>query len=166
MKTSEELLSFLKKLEMPFDSFEHEAVYTCEEAREKLGHIPGKATKNLFLRDKKGKRYFLVVVPEKKQVDLKALGSVINSTRLSVASPERLMETLGVSPGAVSPLALVNDAEHQVALFLDESLYEAERLQCHPLRNTATIVLSIKHLKDLVAQTGHALQAINVPALS
>ncbi|MFD2270768.1 YbaK/EbsC family protein [Undibacterium arcticum] len=104
--------------------------------------IDGVKTKNVFLRDAKGNRHILVVVPHDRRVDLLALARVLPSTKLSMGSPERLQRHLGVTPGAVSVFSLVNDSAAAVELILDEEIWHAERVQGHPLRNTATVSIS------------------------
>jgi Ala-tRNA(Pro) deacylase len=121
---------------------EHDAVFTVEEARALRGTIPGLHTKNLFLKDKKG-ALFLVTVPEDAAIDLKALHTVIGAKgRLSFASGERLMEVLGVEPGSVTPLALVNDEERRVTFILHQAFRDADPVNFHPLRNTATATMT------------------------
>lgn len=124
--------------------------------------MPGVSLKNLFLRDKNGKRHFLVVVGYEKNVDLKKLKEVLEVQKLGFASEERLKKYLGVEPGSVTLLGLINDGEHIVEVFIDEKLW-GESFQCHPLVNTATLVISSEGIKDFLASTGHAYQIINVP---
>jgi Ala-tRNA(Pro) deacylase len=158
-----DILSFLTEHRIPSQHFEHEAVMTCEEAA-KLPPMPGTPTKNLFLRDEKGKRHFLVVVPHDKQVKLRALEPLFGCRRLGFASPERLKKYLGLEPGSVTILGLVNDAGHHVELFIDADLWkDAEALQCHPLRNTATLVIPREGIERFLAATGHQLQVTALP---
>src|SRR5437868_11865824 len=120
--------------------FEHPPVMTVEESERLVPRLPGAKTKNLFLRDKKGARHFLVTVPHDSAVDLNALGVQLGTGRLGFASGERLMKHLGVTPGSVSLLALVNDTAHAVELVIDRRLWEARAVHAHPLVNTATMV--------------------------
>ena len=154
---------FLEANGIAFEHFDHPAVYTVADVRQLAVPIPGARTKNLFLRDNKGRRHFLVVTADDKKVDLKRLHTAIGSTRLSFGSPQRLQRHLGVDPGAVSALALVNDAAGAVELFWDRDLWAAEAFQCHPLVNTATLVLSRENIIRLAAPTRHVLQLIEVP---
>ncbi|MEE4193802.1 MAG: prolyl-tRNA synthetase associated domain-containing protein [Anaerolineae bacterium] len=135
------LYQILEKNNIPFHKIVHEPVYTSEQASQRVPANEGAPAKNLFLRDRKGKRYFLVMINENKDLDLNKLAADIGSSRLSFGSPERLSQILGIDPGAVSPLALINDSDHQVELWIDEDLWQASVMQCHPLVNTATLLL-------------------------
>ena len=130
----------LDKLKIKYEVVEHEPVHTMEDM-DRLG-LPEKGTlcKNLFLRDSKGKRHFLVTCEESKKVDLKALG------KLSFASEERLEKYLGLKQGSVSPFGLMNDEDHAVEFFIDKDLSKCKSLGIHPLENTATVFLSYKDL--------------------
>ena len=144
-------------------SAEHPAVYTVEEAAAHPHGLDGEETKNFFLKDAKGGALHLVTVRAGIRVDLKALAPLIGAKRLSFASPELLGEVLGVLPGSVSPLCLVNDADHRVAFAIDRALTEAPRLTCHPLRNTATVSLSWGELSRLLAEIGVAPSIVDLP---
>src|SRR3989338_5051434 len=104
-----DIFSFLTSHGIAYERFDHPAVFTCEESEALCPPMPGMQTKNLFLRDEKGKHRFLVVVGHKKNVDFKALKKIIDVQKLSFGSPELLMEHLGVEPGAVTLLGLIND---------------------------------------------------------
>ncbi|MFA5507686.1 MAG: prolyl-tRNA synthetase associated domain-containing protein [Vulcanimicrobiota bacterium] len=143
---------------------EHPAVFTCEEAERLVPEMDGVKTKNLFLRDRKGTRHFLVVVGYEKNVDLNTLSKVIGCSKLSLGSAERLADRLDVIPGSVTILALLNDADHQVELFLDTPIAEAHALCCHPLVNTATVSLTRPALDRFLSVTGHRPVVIDVPA--
>ncbi len=136
----------LKRLNIKYEVVEHEPVHTMEDM-DRLG-LPEKGVllKNLFLRDAKGKRHFLVSCDEKKKVDLEKLGRLIGAGRLSFASEERLEKYLKVKPGSVTPLALMNDADHAVEFFIDKDVTRAKTIGVHPLENTATVFLSYKDL--------------------
>ena len=142
---------------------EHVAVMTCEEADRLVPRLPGARTKNLFLRDKKGARHLLVTVPPERAVDLNALGAVLGAGRLGFASAERLAKHLGITPGAVSLLALANDRVHAVEFVIDRTLWEAAAVLAHPLVNTATLVLAHADLERFLAATGHAPRVIEPP---
>ena len=141
---------------------EHPAVMTVEESERLVPPLPGAKTKNLFLRDKKGARHFLVTAPAQRPVDLEALGAALGAGRLGFASPDRLMRHLGIAPGAVSLLALANDAERAVAFVIERSLWEAEAVQAHPLVNTATLVLTHDDLVKFLAATGHEPRIVDL----
>jgi Ala-tRNA(Pro) deacylase len=143
---------------------EHPAVMTVEESERLVPKLPGAKTKNLFLRDKKGKRHFLVTAPHDLPVDLGALGEALGAGRLSFASPERLQKHLGLTPGAVSLLGLVNDEARAVEFVIDRALWNAEAVHAHPLVNTATTIVAHADLERFLAATGHAPRVIDIPA--
>ena len=159
-----DLFEFLETHGIAWQRTDHPAVFTVEEARRLVPPLPATPTKNLFLRDQKGARHFLVVVGHDKAVDLKALAPVIGSTKLSLGSPDRLKARLGIEPGAVSLLALVNDPAHQVEVFVDRALWQADALQCHPLVNTATLVIARESIERFLKATGHPWRLVQVPA--
>ena len=137
-----DLFALLDRLNVPHKTVSHPPLFTVEEARAHRGAVPGGHTKNLFLRDKKGAVY-LVVALEDAVIDLKGLHRRLKASgRFSFGSPELMMKLLGVTPGAVTPLAAVNDADGMVRVVIDADLAEAARVHVHPLRNTATIGLS------------------------
>jgi Ala-tRNA(Pro) deacylase len=154
---------FLDGHKIPYTKFEHEAVSSCEEVIEKLPNIPGSHTKNLFLRDRKGGRHFLVMVGYDKNVDLKSLSALIPADKLSFGSPQRLKEHLGVDPGSVTLLGLLYDPQKKVEVFIDEEVWKAKALQCHPLRNNATLVIPHEGIEQFLAATGHEYKVIAVP---
>lgn len=143
---------------------EHPAVHTIDEALLHVPPMPGLMVKNLFVRDEKGRRHFLVIVPFDKRVDLAALGRLLPASKLGMASPERLLQHLGITPGSVSVFALLRDSAQAVELVLDQAVWDADAVQAHPLRNTATVVLSHASLIHFLAHTGHAARVLDVPA--
>ena len=152
----------LDALSIAYERIEHPAVYTSEQARSLVPHRPARAAKNLFLRDKKGKRHILLVVEDHKIVQFKDIEQQTGLSHLSMGSPERLMRCLGVTPGAVSLLALINDQEGKVEVLVDRELWEGESIQAHPLVNTATVVMSIKDMTRFIEHTGHTIQFVDV----
>jgi Ala-tRNA(Pro) deacylase len=142
----------------------HPPVMTVAESERLVPPLPGAKTKNLFLRDRKGMRHLLVTVPHALAVDLDGLGAALGIGRLSFASPERLLRHLGITPGSVSLLALVNDSGHAVEFVIDRALWEAAAVQAHPLRNDATMVIAHADLARFLAATGHVPRVIDVPA--
>ena len=159
-----DLDAFLAKHGVAAVRHSHPAVMTVEESERLVPKLPGAKTKNLFLRDKKGARHFLVTVPHDLPVDLNALGTALGAGRLGFASPERLAKHLGIAPGSVSLLALVNDGSHAVEFVIDRALWEAPSVQAHPLVNDATMVIEHGDLARFLAATGHAPRVIDVPA--
>ena len=147
----EKVLEKLKELNIEFKEVEHEPVFTIEDM-DALGDVfeGAKICKNLFVRDQKGKRHFLIVVPEEKRVPLAELATKIGSTKLSFASEERLMKYLKLKPGAVTPLAVVNDENSAVEVYFDEELKKEKVLGVHPCVNTSTILISQENLEKYV----------------
>ncbi len=150
-----DVLKVLAELGIKFELLEHAAVYTVEESRrlrifEKLN---GQPCKNLFLRNKRGE-YFLLVLPADKRADLKLVAKLLNLPRLSFASEAELEEILGLHTGAVTPLGIINDDAKKVRLILDAELQE-KILLLHPNTNTATISLAFADLLKLIFHTEH-----------
>jgi Ala-tRNA(Pro) deacylase len=159
-----DIYAFLDAQGIPYQRYDHPAVFTVEEASRLVPDMPAAHTKNLFLRDEKGRRHFLVVVEANKRVDLRRLSVVLQSSKLSFGSPDRLAKHLGVEPGAVTVLAVVNDAEHRVEVFIDRDLWRADALRCHPLVNTATLSVPREGIERLLEATGHRYQLIDIPS--
>ena len=152
----------LKALAIPFKHHEHDAVFTVAESRGVKNAIPGEHTKNLFLKDAGG-AFWLVTVPAEMRVDLKALPQAIGCKRVSFGKPEDMERLLGVSPGSVTPLGAIHAEPGAIAVVLDEGLAQAEIVNVHPLRNTATIGLSGADLLRLLVHWGHAPQVADIP---
>jgi Ala-tRNA(Pro) deacylase len=148
-----ELLRFLEGRGINYTLHEHEPVFTAEEALKVCGHIPGVHCKNLFLRDK-ADALWLVTLPDEKRADLKSLPEKIGSKRLSFGNKALLMEVLGVTPGSVTPLALINDKAQRVQPVLDRWMMEQEMINLHPLINTATITLRTADVMRFMSALG------------
>lgn len=159
----EEIDAFLAKHGIGFEKFEHEPVFTVEEAKQQTGHLPGGHVKNLFLRNKTASRYYLLVVHESKRVDLNALAKALNESKLSFGSPEKLAEMLDTTPGSVSPLGLVFDRHGQVTLLFDEDLWQYPILYFHPNRNTASYGLTPEGVRLFFKACGHLCRSLGVP---
>lgn len=157
------LYAFLDDNGLVYEKFTHPPVYTCEEARALIPDLPGAETKNLFLCDDKGRRHLLVAVPAEASVDLKALGECLGVKRLRFASADRLQEHLGVEPGSVTLLAVFNDRAHAVEVCVDEALWAAQAILCHPLVNTETLAIRRSSLARFFELTGHVPQVLAVP---
>lgn len=155
--TEQELLAFLDANQFAYQRMEHPAVYTCEEAEAHRPDVPSTSTKNLFLCDKKARRFFLAVTSCEKTVKLDALASQLGVPHLRFGSEENLMRLLGVTRGSVTMMGLVNDTQHVVELWIDAEIWESEYFQSHPLVNTATLVLSKPELERFFVLTGHEI---------
>jgi len=132
----------------------HPPLRTVEDSQALRGQMEGAHIKNLYLRDGK-KRNYLVVAEESKAIDLKELGVAIGAGRLSFGSADRLMQFLGVRPGAVSPLTLVNDNNQDVQLVMDQFLLDLTKINVHPLVNDKTITMAMDDLDRIFEKTGH-----------
>lgn len=153
-KSRAELLAFLDSLGIEHQTLDHPPVFTVEEARDHTHHLPGGHTKNLFLEDKKG-GLWLVTCLDEQAVKVNALARLLGAPRFSFGKADRLMEALGVPPGSVTPLALVNDSERRVRPILDEKLLAHELINCHPLANTATTTLKSAGLLHFMEALGY-----------
>lgn len=160
------IYSLLDQLAIPYQRIDHPPVFTCEEASKLLPDLPAAKTKNLFLRDPKSERLFLVVSPEESRVDLKALAAKLGVKRLSFGSPERLDAVLGLTPGSVTLLAMVRDSEQAVELVVDETIWQAEQVQCHPLVNTATLIIRLDDVRRLLDHLGRQATVMALPVVA
>lgn len=160
---SPELIEFLDINKIEFQRHDHEPVFTCSEADAELGALSGAPTKNLFLRDDKGRRHLLLTTTSSKEVDLKKLSLSLGIKGLSFASPERLKKYLGVDAGAVTLLGLFNDKDAQVEFCIDAELWSQDSIHCHPLVNNSTFIVSRESIEKFLRLTGHKLQIIEVP---
>jgi len=139
--TPADLFAFLDAQGVAHRTLDHEAVFRVEDGPQIKAALPGGHTKNLFLKDTKG-RFWLVCALADTAIDLKRLPTTIGSGRLSFGSAELLYEALGVRPGSVTLFGLINDAARRVRLVLDANLLRAEPINFHPLTNTATTAVS------------------------
>jgi Ala-tRNA(Pro) deacylase len=161
---ADDLVALLANLDIAYTRVDHPAVFTVEESDRLVPPMHGARTKNLFLRDKKGRRHLLVVAAHDKRVDLKRLADVVDAKGLSLASDDRLLAHLGVTPGSVSLLALANDTARAVELFIDRDVWREDTVLAHPLVNTATLALPRVGLARFLAHTGHAPNVVDLPA--
>lgn len=159
-------IDFLDKHSIAYQRFDHEAVFTCDEANEVIPDLGGARTKNLFLRNKKGKRHFLLVISEEKQIDLTELSKQLGSSRFSFGSADQLREYLGVEPGSVSLLSVLNDPDQRVELLVDADVWSASAVLCHPLVNTCTLVLALDQMKVVMSLLDRVAHVMDMPLRS
>jgi len=145
----------LKELGIAWVRHEHPPVFTVEEAERHWTEIEGAHCKNLFLRNKKGNRHYLVIIESSKQTDLRKLNALLNEDRLSFGSPERLRKYLGLDPGSVSPFGLINDVNGEVVVVVDQDLRRAKTVNFHPNVNTATVGIGLADLERFLAWKGN-----------
>jgi Ala-tRNA(Pro) deacylase len=152
----------LQALGIAFDAFEHPPVFTTEDVEKYWRDIPATPVKNLFLRNKKGNRHYLVIVGVDKRVDLQQLVRIIGDDRLSFGSAERLMEKMGLTPGSVSPFGLLNERSSDVQVIIDADLRNAARLIFHPNINTASVTISFEDLQKFLAARGNRVRFVSL----
>jgi Ala-tRNA(Pro) deacylase len=150
----------LDALGITYERHEHPAVFNAEDASRFWDPIQGVQCKNLFLRNKKGDRHYLVVLEISKRADLKEIVKLVGDDRLSFGSPERLMAELGLTPGSVSPFGLINDTDGSVRVLIDQDLKDADRLIFHPNINTASVVVSWADLERFFATRKNKVRLI------
>ncbi len=162
MAQEETVVARLRELDIAFTRHEHPPVATVDEAAAHWAGIDATHCKNLFLRNQKGDRHYLVVLTASKKADLKGVAEQIGDGKLSFASPERLMSHLGLTPGSVSPFGLINDQRHEVRVVLDRDFQRAARLAFHPNVNTATFTVAAADFKKFLDACGNPVQHVTV----
>ncbi|MBR7617952.1 prolyl-tRNA synthetase associated domain-containing protein [Phenylobacterium sp. 20VBR1] len=165
MQTRPDLIAFFDAHGIDHATTEHEAVFRVGEGEEIKHGIAGAHTKNLFLKDAKG-RLWLISAQDTTVIDLKRLHPVIGAARLSFGSAELMVDTLGVTPGSVTAFAMINDPDRRVTFVLDQALARSERVNFHPLTNTATTSMSQAGLRKFLAALGVAPLVVDFEAMS
>lgn len=158
----QKVLDFLEKQQIPYEITEHEPVYTMEDM-ERIGlDKMGTICKNLFIRDAKGKKHFLITADNDTQINLKELGAVLDAGKVSFASAERLEKYLGVTAGCVSPFGILNDVEHCVTVVFDKKLQGKARLGVHPNDHSATIWIAFDELCSVIKKQGNNVIIVEI----
>ena len=155
-------MAALEALGIQFERYEHPPLASATDAAPYWTDIDAAHTKNLFLRNQKGTRHYLVIIELLKRADLRAVANQIGDGKLSFGSPERLMTLLGVTPGSVSPFGLVHDAKREVFVCIDQDLKIRERISFHPNINTATLVLTFADFERFLASRRNPTQFVTV----
>jgi Ala-tRNA(Pro) deacylase len=158
----QEVYEALDALGIAFSRFTHPPVFTVEEAERYWEGIPAAHCKNLFLRNAKGSRHYLVVLGHLKKADLRALSARLGDDKLSFASPDRLTRFLHLTPGAVSPFGLIHDSARDVIVVLDAHLPATERIGFHPNVNTATITLRTADFLRFLEARGNVVRRVAI----
>lgn len=153
----DQVLAYLKNLGIEYKLHEHPAVFTVAEADQYYKDVDGGKSKNLFLQNKNKSNYYLVILEGTKRLEIDALRANLNESKLSFASPQKLKEFLGLTPGSVSPFGLINDKEKRVKVVIDEDLWKYDRLHYHPNVNTATLELSRNDFKKFLDSCGNTI---------
>ena len=152
----------LDSLGIRYERHEHPAVFNSEDAELHWKPLAGTPVKNLFLRNKKGDRHYLVILGIEKRADLKTLVKIIGDDRFSFGSPERLEDKMGLTPGSVSPFGLLHENSHDILVIIDQDLRGADRLLFHPNLNTATVVISHDDLERFLHTRPNTIRYIAV----
>ena len=152
----------LDELGIAYVRHEHPAIATAEAGAVHWAGIEAAHCKNLFMRNQKGNRHYLVILDYRKRADLRAVADQIGDGKLSFGSPERLMTHLGVTPGSVSPFGLIHDADHGVRVAIDRDLKSYEKISFHPNINTATVVLAFTDFERYLASCQNAVQYVTL----
>jgi Ala-tRNA(Pro) deacylase len=158
------LYADLAALGIVYEVHEHPPVFTVEESSQHTRHIQGAHTKNLFLKDKNG-TFWLVTVPDEARVNLKALPDAIGCGRVSFGKAEDMERLLGIMPGSVTALSAINDADGAVRFVVDAGLAKAKTVNCHPLRNSATLSLAPADLVRALTHWQHVPIIAEIPTL-
>jgi Ala-tRNA(Pro) deacylase len=162
--TPSEILALLAELGLEATTESHAPAFTVADSKQITSHIAGAHTKNLFVKDKKG-RLFLVVAEHEQAIDLKRLQEAIGASgRLSFGTAEQMMQHLGVTPGSVTALAVVNDRDKAVTVIIDAHLAAQALINCHPLTNTMTTTLTREGFLAFFRATGHEPRLVALPA--
>ena len=156
------IYNLLEKSGIQYKIIEHKAMFCEADEDPTLYTEDDIVIKNLFLRDSKGRHFYLIVLPLRKRADLKKIAEEIGSTRLGFASEARLMEYLGITPGSVSPFCLLNNENGDVPVYFDNSLKGLKSVGVHPNDNTATVLLSFDDLLKLCTANGNPVHYIDV----
>ena len=156
------VINYLEKLGIPFEMYEHPPVPTVEEAVKYWKDIDAVHCKNLFFRNHKGNRHYLVILDHRRQLNIRDLEQKLKQGKISFASPKRMERYLGLSAGSVSVFGLINDQENHVHLFLDQALRSAERISFHPNENNATLVISLASFLKFLESSGNSYEFITL----
>lgn len=162
MRGDPKLYELLKKLNITFDYYEHPPVPTVEEAALYWKDIEATHCKNLFFRNHKGNKHYLVILEYSHSLAIRDLEQRLKQGKLTFASPKRMMKYLGVTPGSVSPMGLIHDKESHVHLFLDENLQRSKTISFHPCINTASLVIKYSDFLRLLKHLGNTYEYVRL----
>lgn len=162
MRGQKELYELLDKLNIEYHYREHPPVATIEEAKKYWKNLDSGRCKNIFLRNHKGNRHYLVILEHTRSVMMRDLEQRLKQGKLTFASEKRLRKYLGISPGSVSPFGIINDHDHHVHIFIDEKLKEFDKLSFHPNLNTASLVILRSDLVRFIEFHGNTYEFIKL----
>lgn len=156
---------FLDNLGLDYETLKHPAAFTMEECEAVRKRINAPVFKNLFLTNKQHSVFYLLLMPADKPFKTKYLSSQLGCARLSFATEEKMISMLGVHPGAVTPMGLINDSENKVNVIIDKDLASCERYACHPCINTGSVSLTLDNLlHKVLPATGHNFSWVSLPS--
>lgn len=147
----QKILDILDKLEIEYTNYEHQAVFTCDEA--KGVEIPGYRVKSLLLRNKKATNFYMIVLPDNKQLDSNIIRAIFDDSKMSFASEERMIEKIWLKPWSVSPFALINNTDRDIRVVFDSELKD-QLVGFHPLQNDNTVVLNMMSVEHFLENIG------------
>ncbi|MCB2219564.1 MAG: prolyl-tRNA synthetase associated domain-containing protein [Bacteroidetes bacterium] len=162
MNGQAELYKALKDLNINFEYYEHPPAPTIEEAKKYWKDLVATHCKNIFFRNHKGNRHYLVVLEHTQALDIHDLEKRLKQGKLTFASPKRMMKFLGITPGSVSPFALINDHENHVHVFFDENLKNSEKISFHPCINTASLVVNFSDFEKFMNWVGNSFEYLKL----
>lgn len=162
MNGDKELYDYLKKLDIIFEYYEHPPAPTVEIASIYWKDLQASHCKNLFFRNHKGNKHFLVILDYRYQLNIRDLEQRLKQGKLTFASEARMYKYLKIEPGSVSPLGLIHDTENHVHIFFDENLLKSEKISFHPNLNTASLVLDFKDFLKFMDETGNSYEFLNL----
>ena len=148
----QKIFDILDTLQIKYTNYEHDAVFTCDEA--KWVEVPGYRVKSLLLRNKKATQFYMIVVPENKKLDTNVIRAMFEESKLSFASEERMMEKIWLKPWSVSPFALINNIENDIIAVFDSQIKD-QLIGFHPLQNDNTVVLSMIDVEHFLEHIGN-----------
>jgi len=157
-----DIYEILNSLSIAYKKYDHPPRHSTEDIGSFADEVDGMIMKNLFMRDKRGRQHYLVVVPYHKTVDLSALAELLDQKKVGFASPERLLKYLSLTPGSVTMMGLVHDEDNHVEVLIDEELLAHEKVCCHPLINTATIEITREDMQKFLDSTGNVVRYIKI----
>jgi Ala-tRNA(Pro) deacylase len=162
MRGQAELYQLLEKLSVGFEYHEHPPVATIEDAKIYWRDFKSGRCKNIFFRNHKGDRHYLVILEHLRKLNIRDLEKRLKQGKLTFASDQRLKKYLGLEPGSVSPFGLINDETHHVNVFIDEMLNEFDRLSFHPNINTASLIISRSDFLKFLDYVGNTFEFIKL----
>jgi Ala-tRNA(Pro) deacylase len=162
MTQKEKVLDLLRSMQIEYEIYEHRALPTIEIAMEVWKDIDSTHCKNLFFRNHKGNKHYLVILESNHLLDIKDLEQRLKQGKISFASEKRMDKYLGVKAGSVSPFGLINDKENHVHVFLDQNLLTSDKISFHPNINTASVVISFNDFNKYLESTGNSYEFLEL----